>query len=48
MKSLPDLLHPEFNDVFEDTKTPRGGRPALTGALVEFMFFDFQFLEFLC
>ena len=37
MKSLPDLLHPEFNDVFEDTKTPRSGRPALTGALVEFM-----------
>ena len=37
MKSISDILNPEFNDILEDTKFPRDERPALTRKRAEFM-----------
>ena len=37
MTKSKDIIFPEFNDIFEDTKTPRNGRAPLTKKVAEFM-----------
>ena len=37
MTKLKDIIFPEFNDIFENTKTPRNGRAPLTKKVAEFM-----------
>ena len=37
MKSIDDIFHPELNDIFEKTKTPRDGRLPLSRQMAEFL-----------
>ena len=37
MKFIDDIFHPELNDIFENTKTPRDGRMPLSRQMAEFM-----------
>ena len=37
MKFIEDIFHPELNDIFENTKTPRDGRLPLSRQMAEFM-----------